>query len=201
MRYPAHIDREAIMKLPMCSFRGEIELIEPLQDCRAAVDEISKFSVVGFDTETKPVFKRGVQNKISLVQFSTGRKAWLFRLKNAQIPLPLKQLLKESTIEKVGVSVQDDIHALGSCCSGGNYGFVDLQNMVNQYGIEELSLRKMAAIVLNIRISKSQQLSDWNAPVLSEAQIRYAATDAWMALMIYQKLTNGSTFPNELCRK
>lgn len=153
-----------------------------------AISELSSEKVLGFDTETRPSFTKGKKNKVALLQLSGSRKAYLFRLSSIGIPEPLTELLEKKNITKVGAAIKEDLNALKKIAPFEPSGFIDLQSYVEQYGIEEKSVRKMAAIVLGIRISKAQQLSNWENNDYSEAQKLYAATDAWVCREIYEAL-------------
>jgi len=144
--------------------------------------------VLGFDTETKPSFRKGKRNRVSLIQLACDNTALLFRLNRIGIPDKLIELLSDTSIIKTGVAIHEDIRALQEIARFEPGGFIDLQKLVREYGIESASLKKITAIVLGFRISKSQQVTDWEAPVLTEAQKLYAATDAWVCYRIYSRL-------------
>lgn len=145
--------------------------------------------IVGFDTETKPTFTKGKKNKVSLIQLSTENLACLFRINKIGFPEELVKLLSDSSVIKAGVAVHDDIRFLKSLKNFSPGGFIDLQHFVKDFGIQSSGLKKLAAIVLDFRISKRQQVTDWEADALTEAQQIYAATDAWVCHQIYSKLT------------
>jgi ribonuclease D len=152
---------------------------------------LSGEELLGFDTETKPTFKKGRKNKVSLIQLSTGTLACLFRINKLGLPDELIDLLSDPGVIKAGVAVHDDIRFLKGVKKFEPSGFIDLQTFVKDYGIQSSGLKKLAAIVLGFRISKRQQVTDWEANQLTEAQEIYAATDAWVCHQIYKKLTNG----------
>ncbi|MGQ8335435.1 3'-5' exonuclease [Sunxiuqinia sp. A32] len=185
--FKENISKEDLAELPLSSFEGEIILVEDYDVMMDAVKYLRTFSAIGFDTETKPSFKRGQVNQVALLQLSTNDKAFLFRLKKLGLPNELKELMVDSSIQKVGVAIRDDVKALQKLNYFEAGGFVELQDEVKDFGIQNFSLKKMAGIVLGVRISKSQRLTNWEA-TLSEAQQNYAATDAWVALEIYQSL-------------
>lgn len=128
---------------------------------------------------------------MSLIQLSTEKLACLFRINKLGLPDELVSLLADPGVVKAGVAVHDDIRFLKGIKKFEPSGFVDLQGFVKNYGIQSSGLKKLAAIVLGFRISKRQQVTDWEAHELSEAQQVYAATDAWVCHQIYRKLTNG----------
>ncbi|MCK9327198.1 MAG: 3'-5' exonuclease domain-containing protein 2 [Bacteroidales bacterium] len=190
--FASQIDSEELKSLPLKAFEGDTYIIDNLQDARAAVKRLSQERVLGFDTETKPSFKKGENNPVSMLQLATEKEAWLFRLNRiGQVP-DLLTICADPSILKIGAAIRDDIRLIRKLMSGKPEGFIDLQELVPKYGIQNFGLRKLAAIVLGFRISKSQQLSNWDAEVLSESQIRYAATDAWVSLAIYLKLISST---------
>ena len=143
--------------------------------------------MLGFDTETRPSFTKGRINQVALLQLSTDTDAFLFRLCKIGIPKSLLSLLADPNILKVGAALKNDIDVLKRSAKIRPCGFIDLQDVAQEYEIKNLGLCKLAGIVLGVRISKSQQLSNWENNILTEAQQRYAATDAWMCYMIYEK--------------
>ena len=147
-----------------------------------------KEEVLGFDTETRPSFKKGKQNRISLLQLSTGFHAFLFRIAALGLPDDLLKLFEDPGIIKVGVAVHDDIIDLQKVQPFTPENFLDLQKYVDAFGIKSKGLNKLAGIVLGFRISKAQQVSNWEAEPLTQAQKKYAATDAWVCYRIYREL-------------
>lgn len=187
------ITKEEINELPLTSFDKEIVVIEDEEQIPEAVEYLKMQSILGFDTETKPAFKKGQKNNVALLQLSTSEKAFLFRLNKIRFNGPIRKILADSTIIKVGVAIRDDLIALKKANNFEPQSFVELQELVKKYGIQNFSLQKLSGIVLGIKISKSKRLSNWEAENLNEAQQKYAATDAWVALEIYKKLINTKT--------
>ena len=144
--------------------------------------------ILGFDTETRPSFKRGHQYKVSLLQVSTPDTCFLFRLNHTGLTPSLIKLLEDRTIPKIGLSWHDDINALSKIGKFKTGSFTDIQDMVRELGIEDLSLQKLYANLFGQKISKRQQLSNWEADILSDKQKMYAATDAWACIMIYNEI-------------
>jgi ribonuclease D len=163
-----------------------------LIDSREAFDDaigtLARAQVLGIDTETRPSFKKGKLYPTSLIQLSTLDQAWIIRVSRIGYPRELLDLLSREVPLKVGLSLHDDLRRLRSDFQFEPRGFLDLQQYVEAFRIEEKGLKKLSGIVLGRRISKSQQVSNWDADLLTEAQLRYAATDAWICLMIYYKL-------------
>ncbi len=187
---PETIDKEDIRKLPAIAFEGEIIVVEDDQAVDDAVKYLLQYDVLGFDTETRPSFKKGKtnQHQVALLQLFGGEKAFLFRLNKMQLSNALTGLLANPKVLKVGAAVHDDIKALKALNSFRDGGFVDVQNMATKLEIEVKSLRKLTAMFFHARLSKSQQLSNWEADELSESQAKYAATDAWISHELYYKL-------------
>ncbi len=190
-KYQENITSEEIAKRELSWFRGEIVVVDNLETYREVFPRLLGSDLLGFDTETRPTFKKGKRNSVSLIQLSTGNLACLFRINKIGIPDSLIRLLSDPSVIKAGVAVHDDIRFLKGVKRFYPEGFVDLQSFVKEYGIQSSGLKKLAAIVLGFRISKRQQVTDWEAEHLSEAQQVYAATDAWVCHQIYRKLTNG----------
>ncbi|MFZ2341281.1 MAG: 3'-5' exonuclease [Bacteroidales bacterium] len=190
--YAETISEEELGKCELSWFRGEIVLIEDMAAFNETFPRLNGSKVLGFDTETKPSFKKGKKNKVSLIQLANDELACLIRINKVGIPHQLAALLADESVIKAGVAVHDDIRFLKRIRGFDPLGFVDLQKFVRDYGIQVSGLKKLAAIVLGFRISKRQQVTDWEADQLSEAQLVYAATDAWVCHQIYKKLVNGN---------
>jgi ribonuclease D len=190
--YKENITTEELAEHELSWFKGEIVLVDNLKTFYEVFPRLLKSDLIGFDTETRPTFKKGRKNAVSLIQLSTGELACLFRINKIGIPNELVDLLSDPAVIKAGVAVHDDIRFLKGVRKFAPEGFVDLQTLVKDFGIQSSGLKKLAAIVLGFRISKRQQVTDWEADQLSEAQQIYAATDAWVCHQIYKKLVNGS---------
>jgi ribonuclease D len=188
--FQSEIEKEAINKLDVKYFEGDIRIVDDMISFHAAMKEIQSYSFLGFDTETKPAFKKGINNKIALIQISNDTISWLFRVSSIGIPDQLKEFLEDESILKIGAGLNDDMRRLRAITQFKPGGFLDLQKYVEAFNIESKSLKKMVAIVLGYKISKSQQMSNWESDELSDQQQRYAATDAWVCLQVYNKLRN-----------
>jgi ribonuclease D len=186
--YLNNISHEDIRELELKAFSGRIILVDRIETFREAFSILADCKVIGFDTETKPSFKKGRKNKVSLIQLSDGNNALLLRINRIGIPDELIALFSDPAVKKIGVALHDDIKMLSAVRRFSPQGFIDLQKMVKEYGIESSGLKKLVAIILGFRISKSQQVTDWEADHLSDAQQVYAATDAWVCHEIYRKL-------------
>ncbi len=195
-RYIISIDKESLSAMPTLTYEGEIRLLDTPADARIALRELSKFSIVGFDTETRPAFRKGCMHKVALLQISTGTHCYLFRLNKIGVSEELKAFLENRDILKVGLSVHDDFNALRRSCEGIEpQGFIDIQDMVKSYGFSDISLQKIYAILFGERISKGQRLTNWEAAELSPAQQAYASIDAQACLKIYNYLNSGDFDP------
>lgn len=188
VRYQETITLEEIREYNLAWFRGRIVMVDNLNTFRMIMPELKRERILGFDTETKPSFKKGHRNKVSLLQLSGRDIAYLFRLNRIGFPEELAGLLADPGVIKAGVAIHDDIKVLAKIRKFKPEGFVDLQKYVRDFGIQSSGLKKLTAIVLGFRISKSQQVTDWEAAELTEAQQIYAATDAWVCREIYTKL-------------
>lgn len=186
--YSAHIDKKDVSTLPTVTFEGRIITIDTVEDTDKAVKALSKEAILGIDTETRPSFRKGVVHEVSLIQLSTTDTCFLIRLNRVKMPDSLILLLENKDITKVGISLHDDYQALSKRRKFKAENFLDLQKVVKEYGIEEMSLQKIYAIVFGERISKSQRLTNWENDVLTDKQKVYAATDAWACLRLYNQL-------------
>ena len=191
------IDKEKLSEMPVVHFPGKIHLIDSTADVIKAVNYLSKQSVVGIDTETRPAFKKGQHNKVALIQVSTLKECFLFRVNITGITEPLAQFLASDGTTKIGLSLHDDFNALHSRSDLKPQGYIDLQDIVGQYMITDLSLQKIYAILFDQRISKGQRVTNWEAPTLSTAQMQYAAIDAYACIRIYDHLSGGQFNPLE----
>ena len=187
-RYLENITVEELKEYELYAFKGEIVVVDNLIKFKEIFPRLKNSKILGFDTETRPSFKKGSKNKVSLIQLSNSDLACLIRINKIGIPQELSALLADHNVLKVGVAIHDDIKILSSVKKFSPAGFIDLQSFVRDYGIQSSGLKKLAAIVLGFRISKRQQVTDWEAEELSEAQQIYAATDAWVCYQIYNKL-------------
>ena len=190
--YKENITVEEIAEHELSWFKGEIILVDNLKTFYEVFPKLLGSDLLGFDTETRPTFKKGKKNSVSLIQLSTETLACLFRINKIGIPDELAELLSDPSVIKAGVAVHDDIRFLKGIRKFTPDGFIDLQTMVKDFGIQSSGLKKLTAIILGFRISKRQQVTDWEADQLTEAQQIYAATDAWVCHQIYKKLINGS---------
>lgn len=195
--YVESISPQELEKLEYASFPGKIKVIDSVgADFNRAIAYLRSQKIIGFDTETRPCFSQNQPRYgVALLQLSGPEKAYLFRINTLGMHRRLCSLLADPKIMKVGAAVHDDIRGLQKHRDFVAAGFVDLQKIVWEWGIRDKAVKKMAAIILGYRISKTQQLSNWEAETLSESQCKYAATDAWVCREMYLKLMKSEKNP------
>jgi len=182
------ITNEEINALPLYAFAGTVNVIQDKEELPSVVKEVSKHRIVGFDTETKPVFVKGQRHLVALMQIALPDTVYLVRIKVTGVTPEVVSFLENEKILKAGVGVRDDIKALQILKKFTPAGFVELADMARNAGLEVESVKKLTALLLGFRISKSAQTSNWEADKLDAKQVSYAATDAWVCLNIYRKL-------------
>ncbi len=185
------ITKDQIAELPVEEFTKRIIVIDTEEDVAKAVEYLFNFECVGFDTETRPSFKKGQNYKVALMQLATDDVCFLIRLNKVGIPPILSDFLISDRTLKIGLSLRDDFGAMRKRMDIDPTNFIDLQNFVVKYNIKETSLQKIYAILFGKKISKGQRLTNWEAETLSESQQKYAALDAWACLRIYNQLKQG----------
>ena len=181
-------DKNAIVDLPKAEFGGRVIVIQSVGEARRAVSYLLRFPRLGIDTETRPSFKPGGMNPVALLQVSTSDTCFLFRLNYIGLPDCLVQLLTDASSQKIGLSLHDDWAQLRKRTDFQPVNYLDLQDYVKQLGIEDMSLQKLYANLFGRKISKTQRLTNWETDVLTEPQKRYAATDAWACLKMYDEI-------------
>lgn len=184
------ITKEELAQLPQRAFDGHPVTVINDEQAEIAVRQIREANcLVGFDTETRPSFRKGETHKVALVQLSIDKVCFLFRLnKIGGIPACLKELLEDTSVVKIGLSTKDDFRNLNKWTEIAPKGFVELQDLVTKYGITDKSLAKIYGILFEKRVSKRQQLTNWEADQLSHQQQAYASLDAIACVEIYKKL-------------
>lgn len=182
------IDKAEVAEMEVVTFDGRIIVIQTEAEAEKAVNYLLANPMVGIDTETRPSFKRGTMNKVALLQVSTYDTCFLFRLNMIGMCPPIVRLLSHPTLVKVGLSLKDDIRMLHHVGEFAGNNFIDLQDIVGQVGIRDMSLQKIYANLFGQKISKRQRLTNWEADVLNDAQKAYAAIDAWACLKIYDRI-------------
>lgn len=180
-----HISKDEINRLPMKQYEGLIHLIRTTEEADRAVEKLKKESLLGFDTETRPSFRVGEYYQPSLLQLATENEVFLFQLKLSGLTNGLCEILSNPDITKAGVSIKDDLRELRKLSDFEPAGFIELAEHAKKARIKNLGLRGLAALLLGFRVSKREQVSNWARSELTESQIRYAATDAWLGREIY----------------
>ncbi|MCK4922187.1 MAG: 3'-5' exonuclease domain-containing protein 2 [Bacteroidales bacterium] len=186
--FQTEISKDEVNQLDIKAYTGKITVVEDSAAVNDCIKQIRKSSIIGFDTESRPSFKKNQNFGVSLIQIATENEVFLFRINLTGFQQSIIKLFENPSILKVGVSIHDDIARLKQLKNFNAKGFIELQQLTDEYGIHCNSLKKLTAIVLGFRVSKAQQLSNWEATKLSDAQARYASTDAWVGLEIYNKL-------------
>ena len=187
-KFASTISNEDVAQLEPVRFDGEIVVVETVRDLLRACEVLSAQKVIGFDTETRPSFTAGMTNKVALLQLSTDKVCFLIRLNKVPLDKAVIAILHNESIKKVGAAVQNDILGLNALRRFKARGFIDLQNEVARFGIEDRSLRKLSGIIIGKKVSKAQRLSNWEAQTLTPQQQQYAATDAWVCIEILRRL-------------
>ena len=186
LNFRESISKEEINSLPVLEYEGRnIVLVDTLSKLKTTIEVLKNEEVLGFDTETKPSFEKGKMNKVALLQLSTADTCYLIRLNVLGMQNPIIEILSSEKPLKIGLSLKDDYKMLNRRRSFKPAGFLDLQSVIGKFGIKDLSLQKIYAIIFNKKISKSQRLTNWQAPNLTLQQQKYAAVDAWACMDIY----------------
>jgi len=186
--FSSNISKEEINRLDLFQFEGNIQLVENEKHFDAVFDKIHQHNIVGFDTETKPSFQKGEKNMVSLVQIAIPDHVYLLRIHKTGLKDQILSFLENENILKVGVAIRNDAKELQQINRFKPAGFLELPDFTSKIGIEAKGLRGLAAIILNARISKAAKITNWEAERLTEKQLYYAATDAWVCLQMYQRL-------------
>ena len=192
MSYPKSITKEEINELPMLKFPGEIVLITNQSSAIRAVNELKKETVLGFDTETRPSFKKGESYDVSLLQLSNETTSYLFRLHKFDFPRELADLLANGDIAKSGVAIRDDVIALQKLHPFDEAGLFEIADEAKNQGYQNFGLRALTAIFLGQRLSKKAKITNWEQNRLTRPQLEYAALDAWVGLQIYHRINDKS---------
>lgn len=180
-----HITKQEINELPMRQYEGPVHVITSAEQIPDAIAKLQKESVIGFDTETRPAFRKGESYLPSLIQLATADEVFIFQLCHSKFPAELREIFSDAAVVKAGVAIKRDIEELNELAPFEPEGFVELADFARQAKIKNLGLRGLAALLFSFRISKKEQVSNWARKELTDGQIRYAATDAWLGREIY----------------
>ena len=181
-------DKKSIAELPTVTFPGKTVVVMSESEAEKAVDFLLSNDILGVDTETRPSFKKGESHMVSLLQVSTSNICFLFRLNHIGITPAILRLLENTTVPMVGLSLHDDMLSLHKRVGFTPGNFIDLQDLVGELGIEDLSLQKLYANLFHQKISKRQRLTNWDSDVLNDKQKAYAALDAWARINLYKEI-------------
>lgn len=195
-QYIVSISKAELATLPAASYKGRIHLVDTPEKVDDAVKALNSSPIIGFDTETRPSFKKGQTFQVALLQLSTRTDCYLIRLNKIGMPAGIQQILEDESKLKIGVSLHDDFHNLHRIYTLQPRGFIDLQPYVKDYLIADNSLSRIYAILFGKRISKGQRLTNWEAAELTPAQQSYAAFDALSCIQIYDHLNSGQFSPD-----
>ena len=180
------LTKEELSALPPEKYTKQIVVVNTEEEADEAVKYLSRFKIIGFDSETRPSFKKGVYHQVALIQLSAGELTYLFRINRIGIPASLKSLFGDARVIKVGLSLKDDFSVLRRLDASLQFtSFIELQNLVQKFNIKNRGLRGIYGVLFGKRILKSQRLSNWEAEKLGDSQKEYAALDAWATLQIY----------------
>tara|TARA_B100001758_G_C18274894_1_gene538383 strand:- start:25 stop:618 length:594 start_codon:yes stop_codon:yes gene_type:complete len=196
MAFQKYVSKDEIKNYSIEKFPGKIFVIEKEEDVAAAYLYLKNQKIIGFDTESKPTFKKGVPSKVSLIQFSTENQAFLFRINKIGFKEEIIHLISSKKIKKIGIAINDDIKALQQIKSFEVNNIIDLNQLALKLGFESIGAVKLSILILGFSISKSVRLSNWEKKSLTMSQIEYAATDAWICNMIYNKLLDEGEIRN-----
>ena len=183
-----NIEKDEINNLPLLRYEGEVVFIDSDEKIGCSIEEILSEQIIGIDTETKPAFKKGVHYNVALLQIATAEKVYLFRLNLLNNMNLFQPIFEEENILKIGIGLKDDIRELKLLLDFNAKGFLDLNEELPKFGFEKIGMKNLSAMILGHRISKKQQISDWEKEELTPAQINYAATDAYVSRLLYIKL-------------
>ena len=181
-------DKAKISTLPRVLFKGRIVVVLTEHDADKAVRYLLSQPILGVDTETRPSFKKGETHQVALLQVSSYDVCFLFRLNQLGMSPSVKRLLEDTRVPKIGLSLRDDLLSLHKLADFNAGYFIDLQDHMREIGVEDLSLQKLYANFFAQKISKREQLTNWEADILQDKQKLYAATDAWSCIMLYEEL-------------
>ena len=196
MTFNKFVSKDEIKNYSIEKFTGKIHVIDKENSVLAAYSFLKKQKILGFDTESKPTFKKGVSSHVSLIQFSTNDQAFLFRINKIGFNEKLIDIISDKKIKKIGIAIFDDIKALQKIKCFESNSIIDLNQLALNLGFESIGAVKLSILILGFAISKSVRLSNWERENLSISQLEYAATDAWICNMIYKKLLNEGEIKN-----
>lgn len=197
MNFEKSITKEQIAELPLYSYDGKVVILDDKKHIAQAFEELSRESIIGIDSETKPCFKKGQYNYTALVQLATASTVYLLKPQKTGLPIEFVQLLENKEIIKVGIAISQDLTDLRKFKPFKEKSMIDLNNLCSQLGFQNIGAKNLSGIFLGYRISKSQQTSNWEQDPLTHAQVLYAATDAWICREILTKMMESGLYKKE----
>lgn len=186
--FDRRMSKDEINACPMERWTGPVSVVRTKDELAAATPKLAGHSLLGFDTETRPAYKKGESYPPSLLQLANDEEVFIFQFKHLGLAKPLRNILADPAIIKAGVGLDYDIRELNKMSSFKAAGFVDLGDIAKKANIKNHGLRGLAAVLLGFRISKGAQTSNWAKDVLAPHQVQYAATDAWVGRKLYLTL-------------
>lgn len=201
MAFKSRISKEEVNKMPVVSFTGETIVVNSPDQVAECVRYLSAQPVLGIDTETRPAFSRGIHYPTALLQMSSLTRCYLIQLNMIGLPREIADIFANPEIKKVGLAFGEDLRGLQHHTPFVPQQCIDIQSLVHNYGILDLGLQKIFAIIFGQRISKTQRLTNWATDHLSALQQKYAATDAWATLCIYNALLRATPLPQRQVRQ
>ena len=186
--FEKEITKEQINELPLKRYEGKVVVVSNAEQLALALEELKRANVIGFDTESRPAFRKGEYYPVAMIQMAIPKKVFLVRVNLTGFTPELQQLFANENIIKAGISIRDDIKELQRLGDFTPGGVVDLNDVAKELGVMNIGVRSLSGIFLRIRISKGQQTSNWERETLTESQLYYAATDAWVCHEIYRTL-------------
>jgi ribonuclease D len=185
--FPVTIAKEQVNTLPLARYEGPISVVGQPEDVRAAVDYLRDETLLGFDTESRPSFRRGDNHPVAILQLAGAERVFLFQLQLIEDLRPLFALLTDPSIRKAGVAIRDDIRKLQDLHDFKPANFVEISDLSRRIEVNNTGLRSLCALFLGYRVSKGAQVTNWARSDLTQAQVSYAATDAWVSRLLYLK--------------
>ena len=191
--YPESENPHEINNLPLLQFTGNTVIVNNRELEQTCLDELTGIDLIGFDTETKPSFKKGQSFPVAMIQLAKSDKAYIFRIGQYGLTQNMVELFEDPKVRKVGIAIKDDLSSLQKLNHFEPQGFLDLSKLALEVGLKKTGIRNLTSILLGNRISKKQQTSNWESSTLTENQIIYAATDAWVCIDLFKKLDQMSS--------
>lgn len=176
--------REEINELPIRAWEGKTRVVDTIADAESVARVLSGETLLGFDTETRPAFRKGESYPVSVLQLATEDEAYVILLDKVGLPSGLRKILSNPNCLKAGVALRRDVSDLQALAPFEAAGFMELATPAKAAGVQNLGLRGLCAVLLGFRIGKGAQRSNWAARPLTRSQVRYAATDAWAGRLL-----------------